>query len=814
MVDFNIRDALQRRFNRQNINQAKINVQSSAVNPDASGNNSTQNLVKQVHSNIINNIQQQMITPQTVRMNHLASVDRSTYIKNLLNLPDNITDLLITFGNDKTEAQMKEALKQNQQVLNNLNNIIQQNQQRLNLQEALQNQRSNFQQNQQNQIQQGQQNQGQNQNNNIQQPNQPNQNVNNQPQVQPPYVPPSDKNNNSGDKVQQNQQQNNQNQNGKQEQNDIKQPQQNRPQQPSEAFDKTMQEQIKNNNNQNPPQQVGNNKPQGELNKPAQNPQQGQQGQIGKPNQNPQQPNLPNNNRPNVPNQPTPPQPSVPNRPNVPNRPMPPQPSVPNRPNVPNQPMPPQPSVPNRPNVPNQPMPPQPSVPNRPNVPNQPMPPQPSVPNRPNVPNQPMPPQPSVPNRPNVPNQPTPPQPSVPNRPNVPNQPMPPQPSVPNRPNVPNQPMPPQPSVPNRPNVPNQPTPPQPSVPNRPNVPNQPMPPQPNIPNISNRPSHKPDGVTGGAANINDSVINEPEFSNPTPRPTPAHVNHRLHSQLINDARFEHMSNLRDSVRNHIRRPIELRPQAPTEQLQEEVSQELKQLQAQETAQIAQKQVAAKVLPSKVNLSVLNSQIQQHSKQALNNLVLEMSTATRQGITDTRPIQDTISLINSSISASSQDDTALAIKNLMLLYLPWLPLEEGVGFKLDVTTKKAEPPKEDDTSISIMITTKNYGNIGAEINLLTTNSVDIFITCDKTFPKEELLKRLNRDSKEHSMTASIGVEEISQQNSLEPDVQKAKVNLSNVTTINPYLLLMSHSFIRHAIEIDINTTMYGQPVES
>ena len=64
------------------------------------------------------------------------------------------------------------------------------------------------------------------------------------------------------------------------------------------------------------------------------------------------------------------------------------------------------------------------------------------------------------------------------------------------------------------------------------------------------------------------------------------------------------------------------------------------------------------------------------------------------------------------------------------------------------------------------------------------------------------------------MTASIGVEEISQQNSLEPDVQKAKVNLSNVTTINPYLLLMSHSFIRHSIEIDINTTMYGQPVES
>ena len=690
MVDFNIRDALQRRFNQQNINQAKINVQTSAVNADAGGQNSTQNLVKQMQNNLINNLQQQILMPQNVRMNHLASVDRSIYIKNLLQLPDNITDLLMTFGNDKTEAQMKEALKQNQQFLNNLNNVLQQNQNRLNMQEFIQNRFNNVQQNQQGQqgqIQNSAQNQGQ-QGNNV--PQQPNQNVNN-PQVQPPFVPPNDKNNNNtGNKVPQNPNQNQQHQNGKQDPNDIKQPSNRLPNTPSDAFDKTL-DQI---------------------------------------NQKPQNPNLPNN-KPNVPNNP--------NRPNIPNN------------------------------------------PNRPNVPNQPLPPQPNVPNRPNIPNN--------PNRPDMPNN--------PNRPNVPNQPLPPQPNVPNRPNIPNN--------PNRPDMPNN--------PNRPNVPNQPLPPQPNIPNIPNRPNHsnRPNGITGGAANITDNIQPEPETR---PTPTPSTINHRIHSRLINDMRFEHMSNLRDSVRNHIRRPVELRPQAPTEQLQEEVSQELKQLQNQEAAQLAQKQVSAKVLPSKINLSVLNSQIQQHSKQALNNLVLEMSTATRQGITDTKPIQDTISLINSSISASSQNDTALAIKNLMLLYLPWLPLEEGVGFKLDVETKKAEPPKDDDTSISIMITTKNYGNIGAEINLLTTNSVDIFITCDKKFPKDKLLKRLNHDSKEHSMTASIGIEQTVQQDVLAPEVQKAKVNLSNVTTINPYLLLMSHSFIRHAIEIDINTTMYGQPVVS
>ena len=337
------------------------------------------------------------------------------------------------------------------------------------------------------------------------------------------------------------------------------------------------------------------------------------------------------------------------------------------------------------------------------------------------------------------------------------------------------------------------------------------------LPNIVQNQNMGRNVVTGGAAMIND------EISQPTqPQPMPAQTQHimqqnihnRIHSQMLYNARFDPMVNLRENVIRHIRQPLNMPPKNPVEQVQEEVSQELRQIQQQEVAQLAMKEVSAKVLPSRVNLNLLNSQIQQHSKQALNSLILEMSTATRQGITDTKPLQDTIGLINSSILASSQDDTATAIKNLMLLYLPWLPLEEGVGFKLDVETKNSNSDDGDDTSISIMVTTKNYGNISAEINLLTTNSVDIFITCDKTFPKEELLKRLRSDSKDHSMTASIGVEEVSQKDTLAPEVQKAKVNLSNVTTINPYLLLMSHSFIRHSIELDINTTMYGQPVSS
>ncbi len=718
MVDFNITDVL-RRFNQQNVN-TRIDIQKPAVANDGQGGNNAQSLVQQLQSNLIKNMQQQILLPQNVRMNNLASVDRSVYIKKLLKLPDNMSDLLIAYGNNKTDGkQVNENLNQNQQVLQNNKGQIQQNLQQL----------QNFVQNQA-RLNQPQQMLSQQQQPVVQQPVPQQQVINVQPQVQPPLTPPNERNN-DGQKVQQDNQQGKNHQQGKHEQGEIqKQPK--LPQQPSESFAKTM-------------QGVNN-----AVNRPIPQPQVQQQV--------PQQ-QAPVQNHPQV-------QQQVPQQ----------QAPVQNQPQVQQQ-------------LPQQ----QAPVQNQPQVQQQVLQQQAPVQNQPQVQQQVPQPQAPVQNQPQAQQQVSQQQAPVQNQPQVQQQQA--QVQQPVQPNLKNKPLPPQ------------------------NIPNHVI--QNTVPNQINRPVHnnivRPNVPTGGAAMIQDepapAQMQQTQYTPQNQPMTPASIYNRMHAQMLHNARFEPMANLRDSVRMHIRQPLNMPPKPPVEQVQEEVSQELRQIQQQEMAQLAMKEVSAKVLPSRVNLSLINSQIQQHSKQALNSLILEMSTATRQGITDTKPLQDTIGLINASISASSQDDTATAIKNLMLLYLPWLPLEEGVGFKLDVETKNSNSSDNDDTSISIMVTTKNYGNISAEINLITTNSVDIFITCDKTFPKEELLKRLKTDSKEHSMTASIGVEEVAQKTTLSPDIQKAKVNLSNVTTINPYLLLMSHSFIRHAIELDINTTMYGKPVQ-
>ena len=167
--------------------------------------------------------------------------------------------------------------------------------------------------------------------------------------------------------------------------------------------------------------------------------------------------------------------------------------------------------------------------------------------------------------------------------------------------------------------------------------------------------------------------------------------------------------------------------------------------------------------------------------------------------------KETMAAISSSIAATSQNDSVQTLKNLMLLYLPWLPLQEGVGFDLEIEKNKEHI--DSDSTIKIKITTVNYGNLQASVTLMSTNSVDVQIVCSEKFPKKHLLKKLNLDSRQHSMQANIDIQ--AQKPQLEQNVEKpkAKVNLSNVNEVNPYLLLICHAIIRHTIEIDTLTTL-------
>lgn len=200
-----------------------------------------------------------------------------------------------------------------------------------------------------------------------------------------------------------------------------------------------------------------------------------------------------------------------------------------------------------------------------------------------------------------------------------------------------------------------------------------------------------------------------------------------------------------------------------------------------------------------INLLDISAMIQANGKDAIAKLITTMASNAKLGVQDLSQLKETAKLINASVAAASQNDGAQTMKLLMLLYLPWLPLQEGVGFDLEIETGAGSD--ESDSILIITITTLNYGNVVATLILETSNSVHVNIECDKEFPKDELLLRIEADEKHYSMNSVVSFE-TKTANREKREKPEAKINMSNTNEVNPYLLLMAHTIIRHVIEID------------
>ncbi len=204
-----------------------------------------------------------------------------------------------------------------------------------------------------------------------------------------------------------------------------------------------------------------------------------------------------------------------------------------------------------------------------------------------------------------------------------------------------------------------------------------------------------------------------------------------------------------------------------------------------------------------IDLAQISQLLQINGKEALTKLITSMTQASKQGINDLTQIKEMARLINASVAMAAQNDTGQTLKVLMMLYLPWLPLDEGVGFDLDIET--SDESEESDSILTITITTVNYGDITALLVLETSNSVHVSVECGKEFPKDELMARIQGAEKHYAMNSVVTFSEKEVKPS-EP-VAKAKINMSQTTEINPYMLLMAHTIIRHTIEIDNNKSI-------
>ncbi len=206
-----------------------------------------------------------------------------------------------------------------------------------------------------------------------------------------------------------------------------------------------------------------------------------------------------------------------------------------------------------------------------------------------------------------------------------------------------------------------------------------------------------------------------------------------------------------------------------------------------------------------INLNQISQLFQVNGKDAITKLIMSMTEASKAGITDLSQMKEMAKLVNASISIASENNPQKTLKLLLMLYLPWLPLEDGVGFDLEIQ-QKSENKEESDSILQITISTINYGVIKATLVLESSNSVQVTIESSEKFPKNELKTRISKEQKFYSMDSVVSFSGNKQKEQAETK-QSANVNMSQTTEINPYLLLMAHTLIKHVIEIDNNKTL-------
>lgn len=251
-------------------------------------------------------------------------------------------------------------------------------------------------------------------------------------------------------------------------------------------------------------------------------------------------------------------------------------------------------------------------------------------------------------------------------------------------------------------------------------------------------------------------------------------------------------------------------------QLQAQILAQLQGLSTSTTKEMVNIQLASQLQSSLKKLDILSAGminldqiallLQKNGKEGITKLIMSMTQASKAGITDLSQMKDMAKLINASISIATENNPPKTLKLLLMLYLPWLPLEDGVGFDLEIQQKNDEHI-ESDSILVITVTTINFGTVKATLLLESSNSVQVTIECNDEFPKKELSLRIENEQKFYSIDSVISYQKTKQINDLKQTKQTTNINTSQTTEINPYLLLMAHTIIKHIIDIDNNKSM-------
>jgi len=214
------------------------------------------------------------------------------------------------------------------------------------------------------------------------------------------------------------------------------------------------------------------------------------------------------------------------------------------------------------------------------------------------------------------------------------------------------------------------------------------------------------------------------------------------------------------------------------------------------------------LMNSQMDLSKLMQFMQENGKEALSKMFRMTADFSQSGVVArSSQISELIAILN-ACTPNADTSQAQLLKNMMLLYLPWLPLGEQ-NFTLEIGTKSenGEDGEASEDSISILISTVHFGNVKVLI-FKADMAINFSIFASDKFPKDEVMDKIKAEAREYNVQTEMSFEKKENlEKTVKPETAQTQVSVNTGKHINPFLILMAQTVVRIIIETDKNVTL-------
>lgn len=225
-------------------------------------------------------------------------------------------------------------------------------------------------------------------------------------------------------------------------------------------------------------------------------------------------------------------------------------------------------------------------------------------------------------------------------------------------------------------------------------------------------------------------------------------------------------------------------------------------------AQLAKPDVAQLLMNSQIDLSKLMAFMQQNGKEALGKLFnMTAKFAPTGNMTTGSQMSELIAILN-ACTPKADTQQVQVLKNMMLLYLPWLPLGEQ-NFSIEIGTKSenGENGADGEDTITILIQTVNFGNVQVLI-FKSDSTINFNISAGDIFPKEKVMELLKLEANDYNVQTEMSFEKKEILSKVKkPENAQTQVSVNTSQHVNPFLILMAQTAVRIIIDIDKNASL-------